>query len=207
MDQIPALVPPSRVACPVPGTGWYAPAMRRSILRTMMLVLTGLGGACTTNYPNQDPVGRTFPTVTGEDLEQTSVTLPTAYRGAPALYLVGYRQNTQFDLDRWTIGLLQADFPCRIVEVPTIPGLVPSLIKGTIDDGMRSGIPKEDWASVVTLYGDAAKPVAEFTGNANPRNGRILLLDAEGTVVWFWDQGFSARRVLELSKLAGDLDS
>ena len=207
MDQIPALVPPSRVACPVPGRGWYAPAMRRSILRTMMLVLTGLGGACTTNYPNQDPVGRTFPTVTGEDLEQTSVTLPTAYRGAPALYLVGYRQNTQFDLDRWTIGLLQADFPCRIVEVPTIPGLVPSLIKGTIDDGMRSGIPKEDWASVVTLYGDAAKPVVEFTGNANPRNGRILLLDAEGTVVWFWDQGFSARRVLELSRLAGDLDS
>ena len=181
--------------------------MKRSLLRTMMLVLTGLGGACTTNYPNQDPVGRMFPTVTGEDLEQTSVTLPAAYRGAPALYLVGYRQNTQFDLDRWTIGLLQADFPCRIVEVPTIPGLVPSLIKGTIDDGMRSGIPKEDWASVVTLYGDAAKPVAEFTGNANPRNGRILLLDAEGKVVWFWDQGFSARRVLELSKLAGDLDS
>lgn len=173
----------------------------------MMLVLTGLGGACTTNYPNQDPVGRMFPTVTGEDLEQTSVTLPSAYRGAPALYLVGYRQNTQFDLDRWTIGLLQADFPCRIVEVPTIPGLVPSLIKGTIDDGMRSGIPKEDWASVVTLYGDAAKPVVEFTGNANPRNGRILLLDAEGKVVWFWDQGFSARRVLELSRLAGDLDS
>lgn len=181
--------------------------MKRSLLRTMMLVLTGLGGACTTNYPNQDPVGRMFPTVTGEDLEQTSVTLPSAYRGAPALYLVGYRQNTQFDLDRWTIGLLQADFPCRIVEVPTIPGLVPSLIKGTIDDGMRSGIPKEDWASVVTLYGDAAKPVVEFTGNANPRNGRILLLDAEGKVVWFWDQGFSARRVLELSRLAGDLDS
>ena len=140
-----------------------------------------------------------------EDLEKTTVTLPKAYEGAPAVYMVGYRQNTQFDLDRWTIGLLQADFPCRIVEVPTIPGLVPGMIKGTIDDGMRSGIPREDWASVVTLYGGAAEPVAKFTGNENPRNGRILLIDAEGKVAWFWDQGFSAKRVLELSKLAGEL--
>lgn len=179
--------------------------MIKQLLRTCMLVFTGLGTACSTSYPNQDPVGKVFPTVTGETLEKTPVTLPTAYEGAPALYMVGYVQNTQFDLDRWTIGLLQSKFPCRIVEVPAIPGLVPSMIKGTIDDGMRSGIPREDWASVVTLYGGAAEPVAKFTGNANPRNGRILLLDAEGTVVWFWDQGFSAKRVLELSKLAGEL--
>ncbi|MAJ46361.1 MAG: hypothetical protein CBC35_03485 [Planctomycetes bacterium TMED75] len=179
--------------------------MIKKILRTCMLLFTGLGTACSTNYPNQNPVGKMFPTVTGESLEKESVTLPTAYEGAPALYMVGYVQNTQFDLDRWTIGLLQSKFPCRIVEVPAIPGLIPGMIKGTIDDGMRSGIPREDWASVVTLYGGAAEPVAKFTGNDNPRNGRILLLDKNGEVVWFWDQGFSAKRVLELSELAGKM--
>ena len=179
--------------------------MIKRILRTCMLLFTGLGTACSTNYPNQNPVGKMFPTVTGESLEKESVTLPTAYEGAPALYMVGYVQNTQFDLDRWTIGLLQSKFPCRIVEVPAIPGLIPGMIKGTIDDGMRSGIPREDWASVVTLYGGAAEPVAKFTGNDNPRNGRILLLDKNGEVVWFWDQGFSAKRVLELSELAGKM--
>ena len=179
--------------------------MIKRILRTCMLLFTGLGTACSTNYPNQNPVGKMFPTVTGESLEKESVTLPTAYEGAPALYMVGYVQNTQFDLDRWTIGLLQSKFPCRIVEVPAIPGLIPGMIKGTIDDGMRSGIPREDWASVVTLYGGAAEPVAKFTGNANPRNGRIMLLNAQGEVVWFWDQGFSAKRVLELSELAGKM--
>ena len=172
--------------------------MIKRILRTCMLLFTGLGTACSTSYPNQNPVGKVFPTVTGETLEKTSVTLPTAYEGAPALYMVGYVQNTQFDLDRWTIGLLQGKFPCRIIEIPAIPGLVPSMISGTIDDGMRSGIPRKDWASVVTLYGGAAEPVARFTGNSNPRNGRIMLIDAKGEVVWFWDQGFSAKRLLEL---------
>ena len=60
-----------------------------------------------------------------------------------------------------------------------------------IDDGMRSGIPREDWGSVVTLYGDAARPVA-----SSPATGTCATaaswIDAEGRVAWFWDQGFSA---------------
>ena len=114
----------------------------------------------------------------------------------------GTGSGNQFDLDRWTIGLVQIGFTCRIIEVPTIPGAIPSMMKGTIDDGMRDGIPSEDWANVITLYGDEATPVARFTGNRNPRNGRILLLDKDGTVQWFWDQGFSAKRLMELDERA-----
>ena len=157
-------------------------------------------------YPNQNPIGETFPTASGENLDKEAVELPKAYMGKPALYMVGYVQETQFDLDRWTIGLTQVEFPAQVVEVPTIPGMFPSMFKGMIDNGMRSGIPSEDWAAVVTLYGKQATPVAKFTGNMNPRNGRILLLDADGVVRWFWDQGFSAKRLMELKKLAEDLD-
>ena len=179
--------------------------MTRSVLRFLALPLAFFVTACTTTYPNRNPVGETFPSVSGETLEKERVALPKAYEGAPALYMVGYVQETQFDLDRWTIGLVQTSFPCRIVEVPTIPGAIPSMIKGTIDEGMRKGIPSEDWASVITLYGSNAQPVAEFTGNENPRNGRILLLDKDGTVQWFWDQGFSAKRLMELGALADKL--
>ena len=80
------------------------------------------------------------------------------------------------------------------------------MFKGVIDNGMRSGIPAEDWAIVITLYGKEATPVAKFTGTENPRNGRLLLLDKEGVVRWFWDQGFSASRLMELKKLAIELD-
>ncbi len=156
-------------------------------------------------YPNRNPMGEPFPTATGENLDKKSVELPTAYLGEPALYMVGYVQNSQFDLDRWAIGLNQVEFSAQVVEVPTIPGMFPSMFKGVIDNGMRSGIPSEDWAAVVTLYGKQAKPVAQFTGTENPRNGRLLLLDSKGSVQWFWDQGFSAKRLMELKKLAEKL--
>lgn len=179
--------------------------MPRKSLRLLTLPLALITGACSTTYPNRNPVGEQFPEATGSTLTKETVELPTAYEGEPALYMVGYIQDTQFDLDRWTIGLVQMKFPCRIIEVPTIPGAIPSMMQGTIDNGMRKGIPKEDWASVVTLYGSAAKPVAEFTGTQNPRNGRIMLLDAKGTVRWFWDQGFSAKRLMELNTTAQEL--
>ena len=94
---------------------------------------------------------------------------------------------------------------CRIIEVPAIPGAMASMFQGMIDEGMRSGIPREDWVSVVTLYGDEANPVAKLTGNQNPRNGRILLIDADGVVRWFWDQGFSAKRLMEVDAMAKGL--
>ena len=179
--------------------------MTPRILMLLTLPLVLFTAACSTTYPNRNPVGETFPTVTGSSLHEESVTLPTAYEGEPALYMVGYVQATQFDLDRWAIGLTQVKFPCRIVEVPAIPGAMASMFQGMIDEGMRSGIPREDWVSVVTLYGDEANPVAKLTGNQNPRNGRILLIDADGVVRWFWDQGFSAKRLMEVDGMAKDL--
>tara|TARA_B100001059_G_C17836437_1_gene588503 strand:- start:110 stop:673 length:564 start_codon:yes stop_codon:yes gene_type:complete len=175
----------------------------------LILVVVGFlltSGGCMAKYPNQNPTGKMFPTATGENLDKEHVELPTKYLGKPALYMAGYSQNSQFDLDRWAIGLNQVEFPAQVIEVPTIPGLFPSMFKGVIDNGMRSGIPAEDWAIVITLYGKEATPVAKFTGTENPRNGRLLLLDKEGVVRWFWDQGFSASRLMELKKLAIELD-
>ncbi|MEM9323221.1 MAG: hypothetical protein AAGA41_10335, partial [Pseudomonadota bacterium] len=105
---------------------------------------------------------------------------------------------TQFDIDRWLLGMAQAGLKAPLLEVPTIPGLVPSLASGFIDDGMRSGIPREDWSVVVTLYGSAAKPVAELTGTENGNNARVMVLDAAGTIIWFHDRGYSTGKVLEL---------
>ena len=71
------------------------------------------------------------------------------------------------------------------------------MISGTIDEGMRRGIPKEDWASVVTVYRGASS-IAEFTGTEIDNNMRVLLIDADGQVRWFHDRGYSARVLLDL---------
>ena len=164
-----------------------------------------LAKGCASPITNRNPTGELFPEVVGESLDEERVVLPSAFSGSPAVLLVGYEQEAQFDIDRWLMGLLQAEVEAAVVEVPTIPGLVPTLISNWIDDGMRSGIPSEDWGSVVTLYGGAAKPVARLTGNQNGRNARVLVLDQSGTVVWFTDEGYSARAALTVARLAREL--
>lgn len=156
--------------------------------------------ACQSSIPNRDPVGEVFPAVVGESLDQKEMRLPEALAGKPAVVLLGYAQDAQFDADRWLYGLLQAELPVSILEVPTLPGIFPSLFSGKIDSGMRSGIPSEDWAVVVTVYNDDAERLVEFTGNTSPRNIRVLLLDAQGRVLWFHDRGFSAGKLIELQK-------
>jgi len=170
-----------------------------------MLVGSLLLGCSSSSITNRDPVGEAFPTVQGESLDREAIELPTALAGEPAILLVGYLQEAQFDADRWLFGLLQAGTPARIREVPTIPGLVPSAISSTIDNGMRAGIPSEDWGSVVTIYGSDAGKIRAMTGDENGRNMRVILLDRDGQVRWFHDRGFSAGQLIALDKAAREL--
>ena len=170
-------------------------------LAPFLLLLLSLSG-CGSVTPNRNPTSETFPTVTGTSLKGETVALPSAYAGKPVLLLLGYAQRAQFDADRWILGILQAGLNFKVVEVPTLAGLFPRLFAGTIDDGMRDGIPSEDWADVVTVYDDA-DAIVDFTGNDKPQNIRVLLLDAAGKVVWFHDRGYSPRLPLELARLLG----
>lgn len=149
-----------------------------------------LAASCRSTWDRRDPTGEVFPDVRGTSLAGDDVALPSAFRGRPVVLLVGYEQFTQFDLDRWLLGLTEAGVAVDVREVPTLPGLAPRAFSGFIDGGMRRGIPSEDWGSVVTVYGDAPK-IAAFTGNRDGLPGRILLLDGEGRVAFFHDRGFS----------------
>jgi hypothetical protein len=42
----------------------------------------------------------------------------------------------------------------------------------------------------VTVYEDGDQ-VQRFTGNKNPNNARVMLLDEEGKILYFYDRGFS----------------
>lgn len=184
--------------------------MKPDIVVALALLLPLAGGCSSSTPPVVTPQemtlpGETLPSVEGKSLSGEVWRLPEDLAGKPAILLIGYVQEAQFDGDRWLIGLLQTQTPAKILEVPTIKGLVPSLISGRIDSGMREGIPSEDWASVVTVYGSGAGDLVEFTGNEKPRNMRVVLLDAEGRIRWFHDRGFSAGKVVELDALVRSL--
>ena len=125
--------------------------------------------------------------------------IPEDFRGDKVLFLIGFVQNTQFDIDRWTIGLDQKNVKVKTYEIPATQGIFPIVFKTRLDDSMRSGIPNEIWGGVITIYKDGRK-IQEFTGNENPNNSRLVLLDESGKVLFFHDRGFSVKALNELNE-------
>ena len=150
--------------------------------------------------------GATFPSVVGESLQKKEVRIPEDFKGKPTVLLVGYTQRAQFDIDRWILGLLQLETPCQIVEVPTIAGMAPTILQDVISNGMRRGIPEEDWGSVVTVFGDAEKIVAAI-GNERQQSAHVVLLDASGRIVATKQEGYSASNVKQIHELVNRLAS
>ena len=168
--------------------------MKKNII--IILISIMLFG-CSTTYVNRNPVGENFPTVKGQTLTEEERELPAYFKGSNVVLLLGYKQDSQFDIDRWLIGLDMTETKIKAYEIPTIQGLFPRMFKSTIDNGMRKGIPKELWGGVITIYGDGAT-IQEFTGNENPNNARVLLLDQMGKIIYFHDRGFSVQALNEL---------
>ena len=146
--------------------------------------------ACSTDYANRKPMGEKFPNVVGQSLEKEMVSFPEHTANRNVVLLLGYVQNSQFDIDRWLIGLDMTGTQVDVYELPTIQGMFPRFFKTQIDNGMRKGIPKELWKGVITIYEDG-ETVQAFTGNINANNARVILLDKKGEVAFFSDNGFS----------------
>ena len=174
--------------------------MRRKILG---LLLAFLFLSCTTTYKNQTPLGQTFPSVKGTSLEGSKWTIPEQFRPLPTVLLIGFKQESQFDIDRWLIGLDMRKVNLAIYELPVIMGLFPRMISKKIDNGMRAGIPRPLWKNIITIYKDSEK-IQTFLGNERPNNARVILLDAKSTIRFFHDKGFS---VLELNHLIKTIDA
>ncbi|MGX5173927.1 hypothetical protein ACUR5C_07895 [Aliikangiella sp. IMCC44653] len=179
--------------------------MKKSLLPYLTIVsgLLMLVAGCTSKYPNQNVVGKSFPEVSGVSLEGENQQIPSLFAQENTLLLLGFVQNSQFDIDRWLIGLDMTNTDLPVYELPTLQGMFPQFFKTQINNGMRKGIPKALWKGVITVYEDGDQ-LQQFTGNTNPNNARVILLDKSGTVRYFYDQGFS---VDALKQLKTTLDS
>lgn len=136
----------------------------------------------------------------GETLKGKKVTIPDEFSGKQTLLLLGYKQDSQFDIDRWLIGLDMTQTSIAVYEIPTIQGMAPRMFSTFINNGMRRGIPKDLWKGVITIYSDGDR-IQRYTGNQNPNNTRVILLDEQGKVIYFYDRGFSVDALNNVRKL------
>lgn len=173
----------------------------------IMMSLIALFGCANYEYPSQIKVGDAMLSASGQSLEGQPVNIPKDMSGQVTLLLLGYKQDSQFDIDRWLIGLDMTQTQVAAYEIPAIQGMFPRMFSTVIDNGMRKGIPKELWKGVVTMYEDGDK-MQRFTGNKNPNNARVILLDSTGHIVYFYDRGFSVQALnLVRSTLANLADA
>ena len=162
--------------------------MPRLVLTLFFSLL--LLGCSTYDYPSQVEIGKPMLSFEGESLAGKKFVFPRDVNGQQTILLFGYVHKSQFDIDRWLIGLDMSDVNVAIYEVPAIKGFFPRLFSKNFDDSMREGIPKELWRDVVTVYQDG-NAVQMYTGNQKPKNARLILLDKNGQVKHFYDRGFS----------------
>ncbi|MAT38956.1 MAG: hypothetical protein CL946_05060 [Ectothiorhodospiraceae bacterium] len=180
--------------------------MKHFVLLLLPLLL--LLASCGSTIPNRAPIGERFPRVEGKSLADEEYVLPDAFEGQRVILIVAYKQKTQFDVDRWGIGFFTADLDLPpVYEIPTIPGMIPALFKGSIDEGMRSGIPSQSWSDVITVYGSGGSTLAEWTGTENPNNARVILLDENGKVEWFYDEGYGLPPLESLLEKLGSIET
>ncbi|PKF61681.1 hypothetical protein CW745_10180 [Psychromonas sp. psych-6C06] len=162
-----------------------------------VLLFSLLITACSSTYKNNDVDGQTVPRMLGQTLEQQDVSIPDMFTAEQTLLLVGYKQDTQFDIDRWLIALDMTETRVDAYEIPAIQGMLPRMFKTKINDGMRAGIPKELWKGVITLYEDG-ETMQAFTGNENANNARVILINQAGEILYFYDRGFSVPALNQL---------
>jgi hypothetical protein len=175
--------------------------MRFLYLISLCIIIL-LTTSCTTQYPNQSITGLSFPSVSGQTLEKKNIVIPSDFSGTHTLLLIGFKHKSQFDIDRWYIGLNMSNTVVDVYEIPAIQGTIPIIFSTAFDNSMREGIPENLWKGVITVYEDG-ETIQAFTGNVIPKNARVVLLNNNGKILYFYDKGFS---IDALSQLRSILD-
>jgi len=126
----------------------------------------------------------TFPTVTSDDLNGDSKTLPGDLPGDPTIVFIAYKQGQQNDVNSWVYGMgLDPSQGIDFVEIPIV-GRAARLMKSVVDNGMRGGITDPNMrARTITLY-ESVNLLNSPLGFSGKDQIRVLLVRPNGEVLW-----------------------
>ena len=145
--------------------------------------------------------GARFPRLHARNLEGLDVVLPDAFAGDRNVVLVAFRREHQALVDSWVPWLEEQasmEPALRVFEVPVI-GRLWAPMRRFIDGGMAASIKvPRILQRTLTVYG----PVEALTtplGIADRSTITVLLLDADGAVLWSCTGGHTEASAAELS--------
>ncbi len=135
---------------------------------------------------------RKFPTISGQNLQQESKTIPKDLAGKWKLFILAFRRWHQNLVDSWVPGLekLQLNFPDFLFyELPTMSKGY-QLMSFMIDGGMRAGIPDPIVrARTLTVY-LKRRSFMELLGIPNAETIYLFLVSEDNDILWTGEGGF-----------------
>jgi hypothetical protein len=139
-----------------------------------------------------------FPSITSENLNKESITLPDDLAGNPSLVLVAYERNQQLNVNTWLdqLELIEKALPgIQVIETPTISSNKWGWMAWFIDGGMRSGISDfEARARTITLFTNV-KAFNKALGIDEVDRIYAVLLNDDGQVLVVESGNFSLEKL------------
>ncbi len=141
-----------------------------------------------------------FPTVTFDNLEKRTMTLPRDFGGERNVVFVAFLRKQQDDVDTWVpfVKPLVARTPnTEFYEIPTIKRMIAPM-RWMINSGMRGGIDdKGARERTITLYLDK-EPFKQALGITDENTISVMIVDREGRVLWRTTGVFTTAKGAEL---------
>ena len=125
-----------------------------------------------------------MPTTSGETLNGKKIVLSDAVRGHAAILVAGFSHDGGMACGDW-MKAIRADAALAGVDVYEIAVLegAPGLFRGMIKSAMRKGMSSEEQQRSVVLTQDD-KLWQTYFAVSNVQEPQVMLLDAQGNVVW-----------------------
>lgn len=156
---------------------------------------------------DKEIIGKIFPRINAYSLAKTEVVLPEMVKGKVTLIAIAFVREAQDMIDSWSIPFenrFAKNNNYTYYEIPMLDGLW-RLFRGSIDGGMRAGIPMEKHMNVVTYYGNY-KQYASYLLINDINKGYVFLLDKEG-IIRYRGIGFASDEdISEMLEIAKRLD-
>jgi hypothetical protein len=126
----------------------------------------------------------TMPTTAGETLSGKKIVLADAVRGHVAVLVAGFSHDGGMACGDW-MKAIHADAALAGVDVYEVAMLegAPGLFRGMIKGAMRKGMSSEEQQRSVVLTQDD-KLWQTYFSVSNAQEPQVILLDAQGNVVW-----------------------
>jgi hypothetical protein len=141
-----------------------------------------------------------FPTVTSDNLEKRTFTLPRDFGGEKNVVFIAFLRQQQKDVDTWVpfVKPLVARTPkAEFYEIPTIKKMIAPM-RWMINSGMRGGIDdKGAREHTITLYIDK-EPFKRALAITDENTIYVMVVDREGRVLWRSTGVFTAAKGVEL---------